>query len=291
MSFRKMYLQAYDELEKAFKGKEFDSDSLDLNKIYQSTIEFHDEVWATFDSKVINPERSITKVYYEVVCYCLLVFKELHVSYRYTHWETDPFIKVYWCFEQLSSLAEGIRILAEAEGIELKRFSDLNLQRDYALGFTYKGSENGGTKKLAFLKSINKITEQRDQKGSEVNCLKDHPPLSALDALLVYFKEDKREIAKEKILPFLKENFRNLKGKGLAAAWFGLYVSGLIIHPRGSGTVKALHTALGDYLEGDNGYYGGFNNDGMNHFNTLTNLENDKEITEWRDRYQILLDL
>lgn len=145
LSFRQMYLQAHDDLEKALKGKEYESNRLDLNKIYQATNEFYDEICATLDSKVVNPERSLTKAYYEVVCYCLLKYKDLLVNYRYSHWETDPFIKVSWCFDQLKNLAEEIRKLAEDEGLQFKRFSDLNRQRDYAIGFTYNrnGKEEG----------------------------------------------------------------------------------------------------------------------------------------------------
>lgn len=137
---------------------------------------------------------------------------------------------------------------------------------------------------LPFLKSLIERGEKRGQKNETLGH-NEPPPLSALDALLVYFREDKREIAKEKILPFLKENFSDLKGKPLAASWYGLYKSGFVNHPENV-IVSHLHSALHNYLEGDNGTYGGFNNDGIKFYK---GIENHSDIKIWRNRFQVIL--
>lgn len=141
-SFRSLYLQTHEELTKALKGEEYNPDKLDLKKIYQLTDDFSDEVRASLYSKMVNPEPILKKVYYEVICFYLLQYKELHINYRMSHFGTILFNTVARCFEQLRNLAEEIKQLAEAEGIKLRRFSDLNLQRDYALGGTYGGDAN-----------------------------------------------------------------------------------------------------------------------------------------------------
>jgi hypothetical protein len=108
-------------------------------------------------------------------------------------------------------------------------------------------------------------------------------------SILSYFLEEKRAIAEEVILPYLKKDFKNLKGKKLAAAWFGLFKVGMVEHPstlQSRKLIKSLHGALHDYLGGDNGLYPGFNNDGINFYNSS---ENHSDIAEWKQRFENVL--
>lgn len=132
---------------------------------------------------------------------------------------------------------------------------------------------------LPHLKSVLQRLEQESSVVDEEEGKNDD------NSLISYFKEDKREAAEQIILPFLKEDFKDLKGKNLAAAWFGLYKIGFTDHPQYVNK-KQLHSALHNFLQGDNGRYVGFNNDGIAYF---VGAENDEKVKKWAKRFKELV--
>lgn len=141
-SFSLLYLRAHGELLKALKGEEHNFEHFDLATIYPATADFFDEIRSSLNSSTTLPETDIIDVYYEAICFNLLIFKQLHQDYRLTHWSTDLFTKVSRCFEQLKELAENTRERAARVGIKLRRFNELDLLTDYALGGSYIGNND-----------------------------------------------------------------------------------------------------------------------------------------------------
>ena len=135
---------------------------------------------------------------------------------------------------------------------------------------------------LPFLKDLMKGIEQKDHEKNDPLNLIEPPDLSALDALLVYFKEDKKEIAKNKIFPFFKEKFKNAKGMDLAIFWLGLYRAGYVGNPQHE-EKKNLHKVISDFLRGKNGTYAGFNEQ-LN----KQDKENNRKIGELKKVFEMM---
>ena len=137
-SFGSLYSSAYSNLLRAFKGEEYNQERLNLQRIYEATDELFDAIRASLYSKTVNPEREIERVYYNEIVFHLLRFRQICKEHE-KHSEANLFLVAIRCFESLQGLASRTKSLAEEEGIELKPYKKIDLQKDYPLGGTYEG--------------------------------------------------------------------------------------------------------------------------------------------------------
>lgn len=144
-SFSLLYSSAYNNLARAFKGGNYNQGCLDLQKIYAVTDELFDAIRASLYSRTVNPESDIQRVYYNDIAWNLLRFRQLCKDHE-QHADADLFLVVIRCFESLQHLAGRTKGLANAEGIELKPYNNLNLKKDYTLGGTYITAPEPGVK-------------------------------------------------------------------------------------------------------------------------------------------------
>ena len=271
-SFSSLYSSAHINLCEALKGRVYNQEKLNLQKIFKATDKLLSKIRASLYNNTLISEPDIKDVYYDKIIWYLLKFRQLSKDLE-KHPDADLFLISMRCFESLQRLASDTRSTANKVGIELKPYNEVDLQKDYVLGGNYIGDVSGAESSFKTFQSGKQILGKREKKKLS----------KAPKNLLEYFKVDKREIAEKEILPLFKDKCRNAGGLGLAVFWLALEEVEFIDHPYDKeGGFLALFNLIVVFLEGENGGYKGFIKQ-ISNLNTKHLPKRDKWAKEFKE--------
>lgn len=249
--------------------------------------EFNKNVVNTTDNVAL--QRYFNEIYYNGVIYFCVRFKNLARYYEFKKGfkdrtelvKDDLFLIIYnHYYYSLSLLAETIRMKGIELNINLKpHFSitidDYNISSRYMELYNHQNNleeelnqQPSQPEKVVGIQQSKKGQSYQPQEIFENQSLQPenkHQKVQAKQplknkSLIDFFKEDKKKLAEEVILPYIKENYKKAKGKELAVLWIAL-LKIQYVDPIRHGDKKKIFFALHDFLEGDLGRQEWFSNE------------------------------
>lgn len=258
--------------------------------------EFNKVITNTSDPVII--QRYLNEVYYNGVVRECIVFNNLGRSYEeYRNYKDrmdlvkdSYFTKIMGYSDSFSIMASQIRAKAlELKIIDLKPISSISwkdfnisgryiplydIQEDLSLSVRHPG-----------LKPIEPApkdplpTKPIPEDETLKNLQEVKKSFSEDDFIDAFFKEEFKKAAKDKILPYLKENYKNAKGKELAMFWNALLKLGYVEKIR-HGDKKKIFNGLDLFVEGEHGAPTFFSNE--------LNNQDHKHIDELKEKVFLL---
>lgn len=214
--------------------------------------EFNKNVINTSDDVILH--RYLNEVYYNGVVRRYIDFKNLAKEYEHFRkyedrrdlLRDDYFTKILGLRDVLSLTASEIRAkglefkMAELKPIHQISLDDYNISGRYMKLYDHpKDLEEQQKKELNQPEQASEGRKNNINQPEEILSPQSSIPEGDFEyhkdpskqnfenkCLLEFFKEDKRVLAEEVVLPYLKENYKNAKGTELAIFWLGIVKAG-----------------------------------------------------------------